>query len=142
MLDLRDYVLDVKKFAEIPKCKGAFRQGESRCLLSAFWQALGFSSPEHGFVYWSHPDCNIKFDTEKMLLISNDLIRNYGLKFEATPEDHVSIRRGAKAIMYTYDSLDPTDALNMVWELIDRHPKKINLVNVSDIVMPEAVCQI
>lgn len=40
--ELRSRKFDWHKFLNMPKCVGAWSRGESGCLLTAFWHALGY----------------------------------------------------------------------------------------------------
>jgi hypothetical protein len=61
----QDLALDIDRFYAIPKTTSCYCSGPMRCLLAAFWTAIGFESDPVGHI-WTHPTTKRPYSTCQM----------------------------------------------------------------------------
>lgn len=126
---------DVEQFAKSPKCTQVWYNEDTGagCLLTAFWQAFGFK-PEfnaRGSTRFVSPCKQFTYCLQDMREETNILSNNLGL-----PADYQSSSGFtfdfSECVIDLFDSSEKMmDAVNLVWELIDKLPNKVNIVDKS-----------
>ena len=119
---------DVAKFLSVPKCKGTYVDNNgSKCLLSAFVEGFGF-------IVKRNPGClgtDVYYDNKWIGTIDNvfqeiDKLANqlfhkidfFSSEMPKFPMDFTS------AVIQDYDEGDPKAAIDLVFQLIDKLPKR------------------
>ncbi len=112
-----DKVFDASVFASTPKCIGEFYQGKARCLLNAFWQGFGIIN-------------------KSLLLLLNDTdTLALQLKVSGSTDEYGF----SDLIVRLYDGGKEIEALELIWELIEKLPAhmKKNPVTINKVIMPQ-----
>lgn len=123
-------LFDVEAFAKMPKCKGSFQKGEAGCLLTGLLKGLDIVMVEGCFI-----DSNTGKGLTGLFNSIDELAAFHNVDFPRTvacnnmdaPYPYIAnIDYFFQYIIKEYDNGDPISALNKIWELIDKLPKKIN----------------
>lgn len=126
-------VFDVQAFANMPRCTGEFKQPDgSGCLLTALWHGFGIR------VMISDIESESRFKTaefcilDKLLKETDQLAWNLGLDEDFTGK-----------IVANFDSRHKAHiAVNLMFELIERLPNKVEMIEIVTAEQQGIVCAI